>query len=100
MVLEGTDVQDAYGRCFPADKNSSREYVVSLTVTDEGKTKFAEATEANVGKQIAIVYDNHILSAPRVNEAITGGKAQITGMAGVEEEHSILLLYPYRFSEH
>ena len=61
----------------------------SLTLTDEGKTKFADATEANVGKQIAIVYDNQILSAPKVNEAITGGQAQITGMSSVEEAQNL-----------
>ncbi len=54
-----------------------------------GKTKFAEATKANVGKQIAIVYDNQILSAPNVNEEISGGKAQITGMADVEEAQNL-----------
>ena len=48
VVLEGTDVKDAQGGAFQSDKNSSREYAVSLTLTDEGKTKFAEATEANV----------------------------------------------------
>ena len=90
VVLEGTDVKDAQGGAFQSDKNSSREYAVSLTLTDEGKTKFAEATEANVGKQIAIVYDNQILSAPKVNEAITGGQAQITGMSGVEEAQNLL----------
>ena len=89
VVLEGTDVKDAQGGAFQSDKNSSREYAVSLTLTDEGKTKFAEATEANVGKQIAIVYDNQILSAPKVNEAITGGQAQITGMSDVEEAQNL-----------
>ena len=89
VVLEGTDVKDAQGGAFQSDKNSSREYAVSLTLTDEGKTKFADATEANVGKQIAIVYDNQILSAPKVNEAITGGQAQITGMADVEEAQNL-----------
>ena len=82
-------MKDAQGGAFQSDKNSSREYAVSLTLTDEGKTKFAEATEANVGKQIAIVYDNQILSAPKVNEAITGGQAQITGMSGVEEAQNL-----------
>ena len=89
VVLEGTDVKDAQGGAFQSDKNSSREYAVSLTLTDEGKTKFADATEANVGKQIAIVYDNQILSAPKVNEAITGGQAQITGMSSVEEAQNL-----------
>ena len=89
VVLEGTDVADAQGGAFQDSKNSSKEYAVSLTLTKEGKKKFADATEKNVGKQIAIVYDNQILSAPKVNEAITGGQAQITGMADVEEAQNL-----------
>ena len=89
VVLEGTDVKDAQGGAYQTENNSSREYAVSLTLTDEGKTKFAEATEANVGKQIAIIYDNQVISAPTVNEAITGGQAQISGMADVEEAQNL-----------
>ena len=89
VVLEGTDVANAEGGAYQSSQNSSRQYAVSLTLTDEGKTKFANATAANVGKQIAIVYDNQILSAPNVNEAITGGQAQITGMSGVEEAQNL-----------
>ena len=89
VVLEGTDVADAQGGAYQSSQNSSREYAVSLTLTDDGKKKFADATEANVGKQIAIVYDDQILSAPKVNEAITGGQAQITGMSGVEEAQNL-----------
>lgn len=74
VVLEGTDVADAQGGAYQSSQNSTRQYAVSLTLTDEGKTKFAEATTANVGKQIAIVYDNQVLSAPNVNEAITGDR--------------------------
>lgn len=89
IVLEGTDVADASGGAIQNSNNSSREYVVSLTLTDEGKEKFAEVTAANVGKPIAIVYDNEVLSAPNVNEAITGGQAQISGMASVEEAQNL-----------
>ena len=89
VVLEGTDVADATGGAVQQQNSSSREYVVDLTLTDEGKTKFSEATEANVGKQIAIIYDNGVLSAPRVNEAITGGKAQISGMESVEKAQEL-----------
>ncbi|MDO4306997.1 MAG: protein translocase subunit SecD [Eubacteriales bacterium] len=89
VVLEGTDVADASGGAIQNSNNSSREYVVSLTLTDEGKEKFAEVTEANVGKPIAIVYDNEVLSAPKVNEAITGGQAQISGMSSVEEAQNL-----------
>ena len=89
VVLEGTDVADATGGAVQQQNSSSREYVVDLTLTDEGKTKFAEATQNNVGKQIAIIYDNGVLSAPRVNEAITGGKAQISGMESVERAQEL-----------
>ena len=89
VVLEGTDVADATGGAIQQQNSSSREYVVDLTLTDEGKTKFAEATKNNVGKQIAIIYDNGVLSAPRVNEAITGGKAQISGMESVERAQEL-----------
>ena len=77
VVLEGTDVADAEGGAYQDSSTSSQKYAVSLTLTRNGKTKFAEATKANVGKQIAIVYDDQVLSAPNVNEEISGGKAQI-----------------------
>ncbi|WP_373215654.1 protein translocase subunit SecD [Ruminococcus sp. 5_1_39BFAA] len=89
VVLEGTDVADASGGAIQDQNTSAREYVVELTLTDAGKEKFAEATKANVGKQIAIIYDNGVLSAPVVNEAITGGKAQISGQKSVEEAQEL-----------
>ena len=89
VVLEGTDVADAEGGAYQDSSTSSQKYAVSLTLTKDGKTKFAEATKANVGKQIAIVYDNQVLSAPNVNEEISGGKAQITGMASTEEAQNL-----------
>lgn len=89
VVLEGTDVADATGGAIQDQTTGSREYVVSLTLTSEGKEKFAEVTSANVGKPIAIVYDGGILSAPNVKEAITGGQAQIDGMSSVEEAQNL-----------
>ena len=89
VVLDGTDVATAEGGATQDQTTGSREYIVSLTLTDEGAGKFYDATSANVGKQIAIVYDNGIVSAPRVNEAIGGGKAQITGMSSVEEAQNL-----------
>jgi SecD/SecF fusion protein len=88
IVLEGSDVDDAKGTAYQNSQNGTQ-YAVSLTLTDEGASKFAEATKENVGKQIAIVYDSQIISAPTVNEAITGGQAQITGMSGIEEAQNL-----------
>lgn len=89
VVLEGTDVADAIGGAYQVQTTKAKEYAVSLTLTDEGAKKFAEVTEANVGKPIAIVYDNEIKSAPNVKSAITGGKAQIDGMSSVEEAQNL-----------
>ncbi|MBR2764999.1 MAG: protein translocase subunit SecD [Blautia sp.] len=89
VVLEGSDVADAVGGAYQDQTTKAVSYQVDLTLTDEGKTKFADATTANVGKQIAIIYDNEVLSAPRVNEAITGGRAQITGMSDTQEAQTL-----------
>ena len=63
---------------------NQREYVVDLTLNDSGKSKFAEATQANIGKSISIVYDGEVISAPTVQTAITDGKCQITGMESID----------------
>lgn len=89
VVLEGSDIADAEGVARQSQTTSSSQYVVTLTMTDEGREKFAQATEENVGKTIAIVYDNEIISNPSVNEAITGGQAEISGMASLEEAREL-----------
>lgn len=88
VVLEGSDVDTAESR-VQSDEIGNNEYVVELILTKEGTTKFADATSANVGKQIMIVYDGSVISAPMVNEAITGGKAYISGMADQKEADTL-----------
>ena len=83
-VLSGMDVESAEA-AVSQDNMKNREYVVELVLTSEGASKFATATSENIGNQISIVYDGNIISAPRVESAITGGRAQITGMADQEE---------------
>lgn len=84
-LLTGSDVKDAQPY---TDNNSSStsktQFGVSLTFTEEGATKFAEATKANLNKAIYIVYDGQVVSAPRVEAEITGGSAQITNMESYE----------------
>ena len=67
----------------------NKQYIVELNLTDEGKTKFAEATAANIGKQIAIVYDDEIISNPSVKDKIDGGQAYIDGMESYEEADNL-----------
>ena len=82
-LLTGTDIKNAQGGAYN-DQMGNREYVVELTLTDEGAQKFADATANNVGKSMPIVYDGQTISAPNVKEAISGGTAQIDGMESFE----------------
>ena len=50
---------------------------------------FGEVTSENIGKNLPIVYDGETISYPRVQTAITGGEAQITGMADFEEAETL-----------
>ena len=85
LVLEGKDIVPESTVAEPAQSASTSglasasTWEIKLTLTDEGKTKFATATSANIGKQIAIILDNTVISAPTVQSAITDGTAIITG---------------------
>lgn len=86
-VLSGTDLKDAREQTTQNNQNE-----VAIEFTDEGAQKFADLTSANVGRTIAILLDGEVLTAPRVNEAITGGKAVITGSRNLEEAHNLAVL--------
>lgn len=87
-VITGSDVETATARSGE-DNMGNKEYSVELNLTEEGKEKFAAATEANVGKQIAIIYDGETISSPQVKQAITGGQAYITGNFTYEEADNL-----------
>jgi len=59
--------------------NTTYRPMVSLQFNDEGAKLFEEITRRNVGKPVAIYLDGEPISIPRVQDTITGGKAQITG---------------------
>ena len=85
VVLDGSDIADAQGGVYTDDLTGLSNYVVLLTMTDEGTKKFAKATEENLGKKIAIIYDGETVNAPTVRTVITTGKAEMTGMSSMEE---------------
>lgn len=80
IILTGSDVTSA-----SAMLDSTSKPVVSLVLNEVGAEKFEAATTEFRGKQITINMDDEELSAPMVNDVITGGEAMITGMASVEE---------------
>ena len=89
VVLEGSDVKAAKAVTGEDQTTGAKEYQVELILTEAGTTKFAEATTANLNKQIAIVYDEETISAPVVNSVIDGGQAYIDGMANFEEAENL-----------
>ncbi len=58
---------------------------VGLEFNDEGKQLFADITKRNVGKPVGIFLDGEVITAPKVNEEITGGRAVIEGGFGIQE---------------
>ena len=83
VILNGNQVASA--QPVIGESNGIKEYLVNLTFTEEGKQAFATATTQNVGKRIAIIYDEMVYSNPVVREAITQGQCQISGMSTYEE---------------
>lgn len=65
---------------------------VGIDFDSEGADQFGELTSNNVGERIAIVLDGKVLSAPRVNEPIVGGQAQITGNFTDKEARDLALM--------
>ena len=72
--LEGDVVTDARDEYDQFNKPC-----VSMSMNTEGARRWAALTKKNIGREIAIVLDGYVYSAPRVNSEITGGNSQITG---------------------
>lgn len=66
--------------------------VVQFTLNDEGATAFATATAENVGSTISIELDGEVISAPKVNQAITGGQGYIEGNFTAESAQQLAML--------
>ncbi len=90
IALVGTDVMDARAASV-SDDMQNRQFIVELTMTQDGTKKFADVTAKAYerGESLAIYYDDRIISAPGVNAAITDGNAQITGSFTFEEADAL-----------
>ncbi|MCR4618325.1 MAG: protein translocase subunit SecD [Lachnospiraceae bacterium] len=88
--LQGTDVADARA-VSTQDNLKNTTYAVALTMTDEGKQKFADATSRAYknNETLAIYYDGAFVSVPTVSGALTTGEAQITGTFTFEEAEKL-----------
>lgn len=88
ILLTGDRILEARAGYWKNATVQSNEYVVELSLDEEGRALFAQATKDNIGKTIHIVYDGETVSSPVVDQTITGGSCYIENLDGIEEaEH-------------
>ena len=75
-----------------SDPNTPGNWQVAIEFNAQGTRIFAEVTEQNVGRHLAIILDGNLYSAPRINERIPGGRAVVTGSFTVEEARDLAIV--------
>jgi len=88
IILSGDNLIDAQ----PRMDNQNNQTVVTFSLDRLGTKKFARATIEGVGKRLAIILDNKIISAPVIREPITGGNGQISGNFNFQSATDLALL--------
>jgi preprotein translocase subunit SecD len=88
VIVEGEDLIDAQASF---DQRTGQP-IVNFRFNIRGSQRFGDATTRGVGRQLAIVLDNEVISAPVVQTPITGGSGQISGQFSVEQVNSLSLL--------
>ena len=88
VVISGDNLIDAQ----PQFDNQSNQPIVLFTLDRLGAQKFGKITTENVGRRLAIVLDNSVISAPQIREAITAGTGTISGGFSFQESTDLALL--------
>ncbi len=88
IILNGDNLVDAK----PRMDTQNNETIVSFSLDRVGAKKFGRATTENVGKQLAIILDGKIISAPSIREPIVGGSGQISGNFTFQSATDLALL--------
>lgn len=89
--MGGDDIVDARPERV-ADGVSAGEVAVKLRFGGIGPKKFSDVTAANINKQMAIVLDNQVISAPVIRDRIPNGDAQITGLDDMAEANRLAVV--------
>ncbi|MBR2197258.1 MAG: protein translocase subunit SecD, partial [Fibrobacter sp.] len=89
--MGGDDIVDARPYRV-SDGTNAGEVAVSLKFGGIGPKKFSAVTAANIGKQMAIVLDNQVISAPVIRDRIPNGDAQITGLDDMAEANRLAVV--------
>ena len=89
-VMTGTAL-----RSVTVQSNGTGGFEIAFVLTSDGAKAFADHTRANVGKILAIVLDKKIISAPRIENAITDGQGVITGSFTIDDANSLAIQMRY-----
>ena len=88
IILSGDNLLDAQ----PRMDSQTNETVVSFTLDRVGAKRFGKATSTGIGKQLAIVLDGKIISAPVIRDTIASGSGQISGGVTFQSATDLALL--------
>jgi preprotein translocase subunit SecD len=84
-IIGGDQVKNA-----TSGRDAQRDlYVVDLEFDDAAARTWEDFTAANIGTQTAFTLDTEVISAPEIQEAIPGGRTQITGQFDAESAHEL-----------
>ena len=79
-------------RANPSTDSQTSEFVLSFALDSEGTRIFCRITRENTGNRFAILLDNQVLTAPRINEPICGGTGQISGNVTAESANNLAVM--------
>tara|TARA_Y100000817_G_scaffold280510_1_gene244561 strand:+ start:28 stop:1581 length:1554 start_codon:yes stop_codon:yes gene_type:complete len=88
VILSGANLVDAQ----PKYDNINNQPIVTFTLDRLGSKRFGQATTKNIGKKIAIILDDEAISAPVIQDSITGGSGVISGSFTFQEATDLALL--------
>lgn len=89
LVKSRPDLDGKYVKRSYAYMDPQKGWTIILEFDSKGGELFGKLTEANVGRQLGIIVDGEVFSAPNLNEAIFGGSASITGRFKEEEARAL-----------
>lgn len=89
--MDGANVEGAMPERASGGMNAGA-VVVNLRFNSKGAKQFAKVTGNFVGKQLAIVLDSQVVSAPKINDKISGGNAQISGSFTYDEAKQLAVI--------
>jgi len=89
-VMTGGDLSDVF-----VSQDQVGQYQIAFSLTDEGSDIFGTHTSQNINKYLAIVLDKVVISAPRIQSAITGGSGVITGQFDYESANNLAVQLRY-----